>query len=254
MNRIVLPFFLAALGTLHGQPVFEAASIKPAAPGRRGMGMNVSPGRIRIINSSLKLCIQMAWNVREFQVSGATGWMDTERYDIDAVAADRIKQDGYRAMLQALLTDRFGLTIHREQQERSGYALVAAKNGAKLPPATDDPDIVFGRTESGDRTLKAKSATLADLANALGTTLGAPVVDRTGIEGRFDVSLQWTPDTAHEPVLSKDGMPAPPPASDAPGGPGIITALQEKLGLKLETRKVPVEVIVIDGANRPSGN
>ena len=93
MNRILVTLFLVA-GALRSQTAaFEAVSIKPAAPDRRGMGMNVSPGRIRIINSSLKLCIQMAWDVREFQVSGATGWMDTERYDIDAVAADRFKQD-----------------------------------------------------------------------------------------------------------------------------------------------------------------
>jgi uncharacterized protein (TIGR03435 family) len=253
MNRVVPALFLFA-STLQGQSAFEAVSIKPAAPGRRGMGMNISPGRIRIINSSLKLIIQMAWDVREFQVSGATGWMDTEHYDIDAVAADRFKQDEYRPMLRAMLTDRFGLTIHHEQQERSGYALVVAKSGAKLPPATDDPDIVFGRTESGDRTLKAKNATLGDLANALGTTLRAPVVDRTGIEGRFDVSLQWTPDAAHEPMISKDGMPAAPPPSDATAGPGIITVLQDKLGLKLEARKTPVEAIVIDRASRPSGN
>jgi uncharacterized protein (TIGR03435 family) len=253
MNRIVLALFLVA-GTLLGQPAFEAVSIKPAAPGRRGMGMNVSPGRIRIINSSLKLIIQMAWDVREFQVSGAAGWMDTEHYDIDAVAPERLKKDDYRPMLRAMLTDRFGLTIHREQQERSGYALVVAKSGAKLPPATDDPDIVFGRSESGDRTLKAQNATLLDLANALGNTLRAPVVDRTGIEGRYDVSLQWTPDAAHEPVIGKDGMPAPPPPSDATAGPGIVTVLQDKLGLKLESRKVPVEMIVIDRASRPSGN
>src|SRR5258705_6210850 len=150
MKHIVCILFLVAAGTLHGQPAFEAVSIKPAAPGRRGLGMNVSPSRIRIIISSLKLCIQMAWDVREFQVSGAAGWMDTERYDIDAVAADRFKQDEYRQMLRAMLTDRFGLTIHREQQERSGYALVVSKSGAKLPPATDDRDIVFGRSDSGD--------------------------------------------------------------------------------------------------------
>lgn len=255
MNRIVIAFCVAAVGMLHGQtPAFEAASIKPAAPDRRGMGMNVSPGRIRIINSSLKLCIQMAWDVREFQVSGATGWMDTEHWDIDAVAPERLKKDEYRPMLQALLTDRFGLATHRESGERSGYALVVAKSGPKLPPAGDSSDFVFGRNGSGDRTLKAQNATLADLAQGLASILGMPVIDRTGIDGRFDLSLQWTPDSAHEPALSKEGMPAPPPPSDATSGPGIITVLQEKLGLKLEARKVPVEVIVIDRATRPSGN
>lgn len=193
----------------------------------------------------------MAWDVKDFQVAGGQGWTDTDRFDVDAVAASPFKKDEFRAMLQALLAERFGLVIHRETQDKAGFALVTGRNGPKLPPPTDDPDILFSRIPSGDMTLKARSASMSQLASVLSTILGATVLDRTGIEGHFDASLQWTPDPATQPLVTKSGMPAPPPPPDATPGPSIFTALQEKLGLKLEARKVPVDVIVIDHANRP---
>jgi len=256
MNNVLIAALLAAtLSLVRGQTItFEAASIKMNNSGTTRSGLNLLPGRIRVINSSLKFCVQMAWNVKDFQVSGATGWMDTEHFDIDAVAAEAFKKEEFRTMMQALLTDRFGLAIHRETQEKGGYALVVGRNGAKLPPPIDDPGVLFSRTSSGDRTLKATSLSMKALADALSVPLGAIVVDRTGIEGQYDVSFQWTPDPASEPRISKSGEPLPPPPADAAPGPSIFTALQEKLGLRLESRKVPVEVIVIDHANRPSDN
>ena len=124
-------------------PVFEATSIKPSAPGRVGSGMNVLPARIRITNSSLKFCVQMAWNLQDYQVSGAQGWIETSKYDIEAVAASPFKPGEYRAMLQSMLTERFGLVIHRETKDKAGYALVIGRNGPKLPPPTEDPNILF---------------------------------------------------------------------------------------------------------------
>ncbi len=242
---------------IHAQaaaPAFEAATIKPNRSGRSGGGLNVLPARIKIVNSSLKFCIQMAWNVKDFQVSGGDRWTDSERYDIIAVAASPFKQAELRTMLQALLTDRFGLLTHRETRDGAGYALVTARNGPKLPPPIDDPDVMLGRTASGDMSLKAKNATMEQLASTLSATLGTTVVDRTGIEGRFDVSLEWAPDPTSQPLVNKSGAPAPMPAADGIPGPSIFTALQQKLGLKLEARKVPVEIIVIDHANRPSEN
>jgi len=244
--------------TVHAQsvvtPAFEAASIKPNRSGRAGGGLNLLPARIKIVNSSLKFCIQMAWNVKDFQVSGGEDWTGSERYDIDAVAAGPFKAAELRTMLQALLSDRFGLVIHRETRDKAGYVLVTARNGPKLPAPIDDPDVMLGRTSAGDITLKAKSATMEQLATTLSSTLGAAVIDRTGIEGRFDVSLEWAPDPASQPLVTKSGTPAPMPPPDATPGPSIFTALQQKLGLKLEARKVPVEIIVIDHADRPSKN
>jgi uncharacterized protein (TIGR03435 family) len=209
---------------------------------------------MRIVNSSLKFCVEMAWNVKDFQVTGATGWMDNDHYDIDAVAAAPFKAGEYRGMFQALLADRFGLVVHRETKDRPGYALVIAKNGSKLPPPAEEPDVMFGRTPSGDVSLKARKATLAQLAGVLSSMLGVVVVNQTGIEGRYDVSLQYTPDPTSQPALGKPGVTPPPPPADAVPGPSIFDALQEKLGLKLEARKVPVEMVVIDRANRPSEN
>ena len=230
--------------------VFEAASIKPANASRTGSGINVAAARIRMINSSLKFCIEVAWNVKDFQVSGGSGWTSTELFDIDAVAAKPFEKGEYRKMLQSLLTERFALAIHHETQEKPGYALVVARNGPKLPPPVDDPGILFSRSPTGDVTLTAKGASLSQLASALSSNLGQTVIDSTGLEGRFDVSMQWTPD---RPLRSKSGEPIPPPP-DAVPGPSIFTAIQEKLGLKLESRRVPVDVIVIDSAEHPSAN
>ena len=240
--------FVLLGGITFGQ-TFEAASIKLNTSHGRGGGINTSPARIKVVNSSLKFCIQIAWNVEDFQVSGASGWIEDEHYDIDAVAPAPFIRDEMRVMLKALLADRFGVAVHSETMEKQGYALVVAKNGAKISAAVDDPRIMFSRTPSGDMTLKAPGVTMAQLAGALSMQLRAMVVDKTGMEGKFDVSFQWTPD---QPLRLKSGEPAPPP--DATPGPSIFTAIQEQLGLRLESRKVPTEVIVIDHAQRPSEN
>jgi uncharacterized protein (TIGR03435 family) len=244
-------FLILLLGNIAWAQSFEAASIKLNNSGQRGQGISTRPARIKIVNSSLKLCVQMAWNVKDFQVSGGTGWMDSEHYDIDAVAAEPFKKDEYREMLKTLLAERFGLAVHSEMQDKQGYALVVAKNGSKLRPPVEDPSVQFSMTPSGDTTLKAPNVSMAQLASALSNSLGAIVVDKTGIEGRFDASFQWTPD---QPMRLKSGDPAPAPTPDAAPGPSIFTAIQERLGLRLESRKVPTEVIVIDHANRPSEN
>ena len=258
MPRILAAALIAATlsvawGQLPAAPAFEAASIKPTSPGKVGGGINTSAARIRIMNFSLKFCIQIAWNVKDFQVSGGAGWMENERYDIEAVASSPFKEGEYRTMLQTLLADRFGLVTHREMHERSGYALVSGRSGAKLSPPEGEPGITFDRTPTGDVTLKAASANMSLLAGALSTSLGTTVVDRTGIDGLFNASLQFTPDPATQPRVSKSGTPLPAPTADT-AGPSIFSALQETLGLRLEAIKVPVEMIVIDRANRPTTN
>ncbi len=246
--------FFVATALLAQSPAFEAAAIKPADPASRGMGINVQKARIRVMNAPLKFCVEVAWGVKDFQVSGANGWMDTEHFDIDAVAAMPFEKGEMQAMLQTLLVERFALKTHKETQEKQGYALVVGKNGPKLPPAEDDRSIMFSRTPTGDATLSAKSVTMAQLASALSSNLGSIVVDRTGLEGQFNASLQWTPDPSMRPLIGKNGEPAPPPPSDATPGPSIFSALQEKLGLKLESHKVPVEVIVVEHAEHPTAN
>jgi uncharacterized protein (TIGR03435 family) len=238
--------FLAVAQT----PSFEAAAIKRANPEHKGSGISVDKARIKIINAPLKFMVWFAWDVKEFQVSGGPSWVDNERFDIDAVAAKPFEKGEVQAMLQTLLADRFNLAVHHETQDKQGYALVIAKNGPKLPPPVDDPNTLFSRTSNGDMTLTAKNVTMTRFASLLSTQLTAIVVDHTGIEGRYDCSLQWTPD---RPLISKSGEPLPPP-SDAMPGPSIFTAVQEKLGLRLESRKVPTEIVVIDHADHPTAN
>ena len=254
---LVTALFTAPLMIVRGQsseaPAFEAAAIKVNNSGTSRSGISSYPNRIKIVNSTLKFCVEIAWNVKDFQVAGGGGWMDTDRYDIDAVAANPFTPGESRKMMQKMLADRFGLVVHSETQDRPGYVLVPGRNGPKLPPPVDDPSVLFNRTPTGDRTLTAPNVSMKQFANALSTALGSIVVDQTGIEGKYDVSFQWTPD-ASEPRMSKSAEPLPPPPSDATPGPSIFTALQEKLGLKLEARKVPVEVIVIEQAHRPSEN
>jgi uncharacterized protein (TIGR03435 family) len=252
-NALLIPVLLTASVSAQ-QPAFEAASIKPNNGGKPGSGISLYPNRIKVINSTLKFCVGVAWNVKDFQVSGGSGWLDSERYDIDAVAASPFTQAESRIMMRTLLAERFGLVVHTETQERPGYVLVAARNGPKLPPPIEDPSVMFSRTSSGDRTLKATNVSMKRFAEALSTALGAIVVDQTGIDGQFDVSFQWTPDLNSEPRMSKSNEPLPPPPADSIAGPSIFTALQEKLGLKLESKKVPVEVIVIEQAHRPTEN
>lgn len=241
--------------SLWGQTsIFEAASVKLSDPGKTGSGINVMPARIRVINASLKFCVQVAWNVKDFQVSGGPAWADTTRFDIEAVAAHPFEAEEYRGMLQALLTDRFGLTFHRAMQDRDGYVLLAGRNGPKLPPPIESPSFLFSMTPSGDRTLEATSATMKRLASGIASLLGVTVVDGTGLEGQFDVSLQFAPDPSSRPTRTKSGEPLPPPPPDAVPGPTLFEVLQEKLGLKLEPRKLPIEVIVIDRAEKPTGN
>jgi uncharacterized protein (TIGR03435 family) len=251
-HHVVLTLFALSLFSARAQS-FEAASIKVNSSGTTRSGISTYPARIKILNSTLKFCVEMAWDVKDFQVSGASGWMDGDRYDIDAVAANPFTKDEFRKMLKTLLADRFGLAVHTEMQERPGYVLVAGKNGAKLAPPIEDPSVLFSRTASGDRTLTATSISVKRLAEALSSALGAIVVDQTGIEGQYNTSFQWTPD-ASEPRMSKSGEPLPPLPADVTPGPSIFTALQEKLGLRLESKKVPAEVIVIERANRPTEN
>ena len=156
-------------------------------------------------------------------------------------------------MLQTMLADRFALVVRREPKDVAGYALTVNRNGAKLHPAEDpQPGMMLGRSPTtGERTLHGTSATMPDLAGILADLLGKPVEDDTALAGKFDFSLEWTPDPVSEVNLRKDG-PAPPPGDQT--GPSIFTALQEQFGLKLETKRIPVSAIVLDHAEKPSGN
>jgi bla regulator protein blaR1 len=267
-------------------PTFDVASVKPNKAGGMGMRIWVQPGgRFQADNVSLKSLIKMAYGVQDFQISGAPPWLDSDKYDIEAKAnapsevemnkmTDAQRDESFernKLMVQALLADRFKLTLHKESKDAPIYVLVVAKNGPKLKEATaeemapPDPNdapkppgakvrmpgrgIRMGR---GD--LTATAARVSFLAEVLSNQVGRTVVDKTGLTGNYDFSLKWTPDQNQGQMFGGPGGPGdglPPPD---PNGPSIFTALQEQLGLKLESQKGPVDLLVIDHAEKASEN
>jgi len=216
-------------------PQFEVASIKPGAPGARGPTIyNPTRGRFAIDSITTKALIAYAYDARDFQVSGGPSWIGSEEYNIVAKPQGEASNERILAMARRLLAERFNLTLHHESKEMPVLALTGSKGGARLHPsdATGGPEVRGGRGR-----LIARRVTMGMLAAQLaGRVLGRAVLDRTGIAGEFDVDLAWTPDESPDP------------------GASIFTALQEQLGLKLETQKGVVDVLVIDHVERPSAN
>jgi uncharacterized protein (TIGR03435 family) len=261
-----------ALGLLHAQaqPSFEVASIKPNKSADRGVRIENQPGRFRAVNVSLKFLIEFAYDLKDTQLAGATGWISSENYDVDAKVEAAAGQEHTigsdeeleqrRQMLQSLLADRFKLALRRESKELPVYALVVAKSGAKLHESAalkDEPGKPGARMARMDRgVLTMNSVPIAMLCDALSRISGRNVIDNTGLKGNYDIALKWTPDESQGQMLKGlgdgDKRDAPPP-SDATG-PSIFTALEEQLGLKLESQKAPVDTFAIEHVERPSAN
>ncbi len=253
------------------QESFEVASIKPGDPADRRVMIRLQPGgRMTTANVPVIMLIRQAYEVQDFQITGAPDWVKTERWNIDAKmgGADDIDQrkmsveqmeafsKRLQACLQSLLEERFGLKAHRESKEMPVYALVVAKGGQKLTevekPGPGKPrQMRMGRGE-----LMGTSVQVADLAKSLSERVGRPVEDRTGLKGFYNYTLTWTPDASE--MMMMPGPPGPPgpnePPPPDPNGPSLFTALQEQLGLKLESSKGPVQMLVIDHVERPSAN
>jgi uncharacterized protein (TIGR03435 family) len=228
----------AALGGLAAQelPSFEVAAIKPNRSGSMAVNMRQRPGGgVILTNGSLRMMIQQAYDLRPFQVVGGPSWLDTDRFDVEAKAPGA-NQEQARLMMRRLLAERFKLTAHLETRDVPVYTLVVAKGGPKLAPSHGDTTEINGTPAAGDSTVayKFQKVPMQMLARTLARTLQRQVSDSTGLTGEYDFTLRWTPD---QNVV------------DEPG-PSIFTALQEQLGLKLEARKGPVEVLVIDHVER----
>jgi uncharacterized protein (TIGR03435 family) len=258
---------------------YEVASIKPNKSANNMVRFMNSLDGFSTTGVTVQMLIANAYGVQNFQISGAPGWLNSERYDIDAkmdsATADALKkldQEHNRIerqhMQQKLLADRFKLTVHSETRELPVYALVVDKNGLKLheakpgdtyPNGVKGPDGVGrgGVVYMGRGTLTGQGVALAPLVAQLSRQLGRTVVDKTGLTGKYDYTLQWTPEEGQGAMFQGPGGGPQPPEGAAPpesSGPSIFTALQEQLGLKLESQKGPVEFVVIDHVERPSEN
>jgi uncharacterized protein (TIGR03435 family) len=235
-------------------PVFEVATIKPSKPDAQGKGFQVRARTFATINTTVNDMMTFAYGIHPKQVTGGPAWMETEHYDITA------KPDGegqpndkqWKIMVQKLLADRFKLTFHRDKKELSVYAITVAKSGSKMTKNEGDPNGLPGLFFRGLGVLPARNATMADFAGLLqAVVLDRPVVDQTGLAGRFDFTLTWTPDEFQFAGL---GGRAAPPADNVAAPPDLFTAMQQQLGLKLEATKAPTETLVVDKVEKPTEN
>lgn len=231
------------------RPQFEVASVKPNNSAEPGLRMDIPPGgrRLIAINMPLRELIRAAYTLQAFQVVGAPGWVESERFDITAVTDRDLTvttpwTPGGRflpvqLMVQSLLADRFKLVAHSETRESQVYALVIDQPGrraaGKLRPAALDCAPNCG-IRAGRGTMTARNVPLPQFAELLSQVNGRLTTDATGLSGNFDIDLQWSP----------DGQ-----ATDAPS---IFTALREQLGLQLESRRGPISVLVVDSIQRPT--
>ena len=226
---------------------FEVAEVKPNHSGQPGMQGGILPGgQISVRNFPMKELILQAYKAGD--VAGGPSWLDSERFDIIAKAPPNTPEDTLRLMLQRLLEDRFQLMIHREQRPMMVYALIAARGASRLQHAagSGQPGCHRGQgAESLNHTV-CTNLTMADLASLLSTRIAPsfielPVIDHTGLRGSYDIRLDWVPRQLAD--------------SDAGAGATIFEALDKQLGLKLEKRKEPRPVIVIDHIERiPTAN
>ncbi len=245
---------LAAASLCYAQSTFEVASVKPNTTMDNGTSINRAAGnRFTATNVTLQMLITFAYDIRPHQLIGGPGWMNSDRYDIVARpnaedAAEEPKRvigfsvagDPTHQRVQALLADRFHLVIHKETREMPVFALVVAKNGPHLTPS--GPDSKGPSIQGRNGQLTCRKLSLADFAmRTLAGRMGRNVIDKTGISGEFDFEIKYAEDR---------GAAATADIS----GPDFLTAMQEQIGLKLEPTKGPVEVIVIDRAEKATGN
>jgi uncharacterized protein (TIGR03435 family) len=240
--RLFVAMLLA--GAAFGQTAksFDVASVKPANCAR-GADFRLYPGgRLHITCLTINVILRRAYNLEHYQISGGPAWLGTDDFDIEAKSEGDPPNEEMLAMLRALLADRFQLKVRLETREQNVYALSVAKDGHKLKPPTGDRSFVRlirydPPTQPGVHyALDGKKANLALIALNLGQQMGRPVIDRTGIEGEYDFKVDFAIDDN--------------PESGAP----LMTAIQQQLGLKLESTKGPVETLVVEHAEKPTAN
>ena len=273
----------AVLGQSDTSPRFEVASVKPVTTtDPRLIGISPRPGgRLHAENAPLRLLMQNAYGVQTYQISGGPGWVQSDGYDIEAKGDANASRAQVFLMLRSLLVDRFQLKIHHETKELPVYTLTVAKNGPKLPqpkegscitidtsaplpppPAPGQaPTIPCGSPmvmmRPSGLQMQGGKVPMAEFIRVLSMLMGRPILDKTGYTQAFDVGLEFTPDETTA-GLPRGGGPGdagnPAPAADPSAPPSIFAAIQEQLGLKLESTKGPVDVLVIDRVERPTGN
>jgi uncharacterized protein (TIGR03435 family) len=251
-------------------PKFEVSTIKPTESDENRFMLMFTLDGISMTGVPVQMILRQAFSVEDDRIIGAPSWAKSDRFDIqakvdgeDAPKLEKLSMDQRQSMLRPLLEDRFHLKYHHETRELPVYVLVVAKGGSKLKESKPDDPAVSG--DDGRRMLRmmgrgrfeAQGTPVGDLIDALSQHVGLTILDKTGLTGNFDFALQWTPEDA-APAMATFGAGAPPGNEGASppsaGGPSLFTALQEQLGLKLESQMGPVDVIVVDRIEQPSPN
>lgn len=229
MIRVLTILFISYAA---GQDSFDVASIHESQA--RGMeSVQVSPGSVIMRGITLRSCVKWAYHVMEYQVSGP-GWMDFERFDIAAKSANGASEDRLRVMMRALLHERFGLELHRETKELPAYALVVAKGGPKFKESESDGEMDI-QPDKGVMAVTVKRAQVPMLADILYKVVHAPVIDKTGLKGRYDVTIDIGKYISEKPPDSQMDVVSM-----------LINGLESELGLKPESKKMPLELLVVD--------
>jgi uncharacterized protein (TIGR03435 family) len=254
-SRFRRPFLILAAATLLANtsqsqsiPSFEIATLKLSAP-PEGDLININlgtfrNGRLTLTNVTLNDAIKFAYELTSDAQLVGPDWNRSVRFDIVALAPPTTLPEQLHRMTQDLLAERLHLVLRREQRVLRYLALVVGKNGAKLEPAKPDPPPNPGPQLRGR--ISHNQMSMALLASLLSRFERQTIVDQTGISGRFDVKLEWSPDK----IFAPEDFTAPPPER-----PGLFAAIQEQLGLKLESRRGPLEVLIVDQAAKiPEGN
>jgi uncharacterized protein (TIGR03435 family) len=239
------------------KPEFIVATIKPSRPDAPRGGYGFRGQDVTTTNVTVNWMIKLAYNMHAHQITGGPAWLDSAKYDMVGRpdTPGQPSRDQMKLMIQKLLADRFQLKFHIEKRELPVYAMVVLKTGAKITASAGDPNafpgIGFGQGP-GVLSLVGRNTTLDGVANGLQSNiLDKPVVNQTGLTGRYDLLLRFTPDASQ---VANFGGGAPGNAADPDAPPDIFLAFQQQLGLKLESTKAFVDVIVIEKIERPSEN
>ena len=241
-------------------PAFEVATIRPSHPTGMDWGLGTKGNHFWAHDATIVDLISFAYGLHEKQIVGGPSWFRTDRYDVEGVPnfEGRPLRAQLETMLRKLLTDRFQLQVHAEKQQLAVYALTVASGGVKLhkSDAPSDAPSGYGFPDMVPVTqMKVMHMTMVAFTSALQrTVLDRPVIDETGLRERYDFVLQWTPDESQFIPLQGTGVHVPAASGDANAPPGLFTAIQNQLGLKLEAKKSMADVIIIDRVEKPSEN
>ena len=238
----------------NANPEFDVATIKPSKPDQPGKGFMVRGRRFSTINTTLEDLMTFSYRLNGRQLVGLPGWATSSKFDLEAQpnGEGQPSDQQWRNMIQKLLAERFKLKFHNEQKELPVYALTVDKTGPKLTANHDNPNGLPGLGFRGLGDMMATNADMAQFSELLqGSVLDKPVIDQTGLKDKFDFQLKWTPDPTQ---FAGFGVKLPPPSTAPDAPPDLFAAMQQQLGLKLDSTKASVKVFVIDHVEQPSAN